>query len=216
MTTASLSRKERERLRHKEEILAVALRLFSEKGFHNISMQEIAKESEFGVGTLYNFFESKEQLFVELMKAGIKKISRFLIPILDSQQDEQKKLSEFIRVHVDMTEDNMEIAKLYIPQYGISTSVNPILKDISDLRNTVTAKLEGLIKAGIQKQIFRRVHPEIVALSLRATLEAFDLDCSEHFDKAKVRDGVLKIEKFFMSALLKKETNNDLKQPNLT
>ena len=83
-------------------------------------------------------------------------------------------------------------------------------KDISiDLKTTVATKLKNLIRAGTQKQIFRRVHPEIVALSLRATLEAFGLESSEHFDKAKVKDEVLKIENFFMSALLKKETDNN-------
>jgi len=209
MDKTKLPRKEREKLLHREEILEAALSLFSSKGFHNVSMQDIANESEFGVGTLYHFFESKEQLFLELMKAGIEKIGQFLIPVLDSNQQEQEKLSEFIRVHVDMIEGNVEFIKLYISQYGMNTSVNPMLKDISNLKTTVAAKLESLIKAGIQKQIFRRVHPEIVALSLRATLEAFDLESSEHFDKAKVKDGVLKIEKFFMSALLKKETDNN-------
>lgn len=211
MDKTKLPRKEREKLLHREEIMEAALSLFSSKGFHNVSMQDIASESEFGVGTLYHFFEGKEQLFVELMKAAIEKIGQLFIPILDSKQQEQKKLSEFIRVHVDMIEGNVEFIKLYISQYGMSTSVNPMLKDISNLKTTVAAKLESVIKAGIQKQIFRRVHPEIVALSLRATLEAFDFESSKHFDKAKVKDGVSKIEKFFMSALLKKETNSDMK-----
>ena len=210
MDKTKLPRKEREKLLHREEILKSALKLFSDKGFHNVSMQDIANESEFGVGTLYNFFDSKEQLFIELMKAGIERIGQLLIPILDSNQQEQEKLSEFIRVHVDMIEDNVEFIKLYISQYGMSTSANPMLKDISNLKTTVAAKLESVIKAGIQKQIFRRVHSEIVALSLRATLEAFDLESSEHFDKAKVKDGVFKIESFFMDALLKKETDRDL------
>jgi len=216
MDKSKLPRKEREKLLHRQEILEAALRLFSNKGFHNVSMQDIANESEFGVGTLYNFFNSKEQLFIELMKAGIERIGQLVIPILESKQDEKEKLSKFIRVHVDMIEGNVEFIKLYISQYGMSTSANPMLKDISNLKTTVAAKLESVIKAGIQKQIFRRVDPEIVALSLRATLEAFDFESFEHFDKAKVKDGVSKIEKFFMSALLKKETNSDLKQPNVT
>ncbi len=216
MDKTKLSRKEREKIRHKEEILEAALSLFSSKGFHNVSMQDIASESEFGVGTLYNFFESKEQLFVELMKAGIEKIGQLLIPILDSNQEEEKKLSEFIRAHVDIIESNIEFIKLYVSQYGMSTSANPMLKDISVLKTTIAAKLESIIKAGMQKEIFRRVHPEIVALSLRATLEAFDLESSEHFEKAKVKDGVLKIERFFLNALLRKEADSDLKQSNLT
>ncbi len=216
MTKTRLSRKEREKLKHKEEILKVAISLFSSKGFHNVSMQEIAIESEFGVGTLYNFFESKEQLFAELMKTCIEKIGQLLIPILNSSQGEKEKLSEFIRAHVDIIESNIEFIKLYISQYGTTTSANPKYKDISsDFKTTVAAKLESVIKAGIQKQIFRRVHPEIVALSLRATVEAFSLESSEHFDNVKVKEGLSKIEKFFLNSLLRKETNSDDKNTHI-
>jgi len=211
MNKTKLSRKEKDKLRHREEILEAALILFSSKGFHTVSMQDIASESEFGVGTLYNFFESKEQLFVELMKAGIEKIGQLLIPILDSNQEEEGKLSEFIRVHVDIIENNIEFIKLYISQYGTTTSANPRFKDIStNLKTTVTAKLESTIKTGMQKKIFRQVHPEIVALSLRVTVEAFSLESSEHFDKVKVKEGLLKIENFFLNALLKKETDTKI------
>ncbi len=210
MTEANLSRKEREKLRNREEILEAALILFSNKGFHTVSMQDIASESEFGVGTLYNFFESKEQLFSELMKAGIEKIGQLLIPILDSGQQEQKKLSEFIRVHVDIIESNIEFIKLYISQYGTTTSANPRFEDISIiLKTTVTAKLKSIIETGMQKKIFRHVHPEIVALSLRTTVEAFSLESSENFDKEKVKEGLLKIEQFFLNALFIKEIGSD-------
>ncbi len=210
MSKAKLSRREREKERHKEEMLEAALRLFSEKGFHKVSMQEIAEEAEFGVGTLYNFFESKEQLFVELMKVGIEKFGQALIPILDSTKDEREKLSEFIEAHVDLIESNIDFIRLYISQYGTSTSTKPMLKDISiDLNIIVANKLENIIKTGMQKKIFKRVHPEIVALSLRATLEAFGLESSEHFDKAKTIEGFSEIEKFFLNSLIRKERDND-------
>jgi len=214
--TNTTSRRERERLRHRGEILDAAEAVFAEKGFHRTTVDDIAARSEFAVGTIYNFFESKEQLFVELMKTGIEKIGQVLIPILDSNQEEQEKLSEFIRAHVGIVENNKKLVKLYISQYGTSTSANPMLKDISVLKTTIAAKLESLIKAGVQKQVFRHVHPEIVALSLRATLEAFNLESSEHFEKTKVKERVSKIERFFLNALLKKEAGSDLKQSNLT
>ena len=212
MGETKFSRKEREILRHREEILEAAISLFSSKGFHNVSMQDIASESEFGVGTLYKFFESKEQLFVELMKSGIEKIGQLLIPILDSNQEEQEKLSGFIHAHVDIVEDNVDFIKLYVSQYGMNTSANPMLKDISVLKTTISTKLEGIIETGMQKQVFRRVDPEIVALSLRATLEAFDFESSEHFEKAKVKERAFKIEKFFFSALLRKGAGCDDKK----
>ncbi|MCD4805118.1 MAG: TetR/AcrR family transcriptional regulator [Desulfobacterales bacterium] len=67
MKNGKPSRKEREYLRHRQEILKVALKLFSEKGFHNVSMHEIATASEFAVGTLYKFFSNKEDLYRNLI-----------------------------------------------------------------------------------------------------------------------------------------------------
>ncbi len=48
--------------------MEVALALFAEKGFHDVSVQEIAEQSEFSVGTLYNLFGNKDGLFEELLE----------------------------------------------------------------------------------------------------------------------------------------------------
>jgi AcrR family transcriptional regulator len=141
MKNAVLSRREREKNQHRQEVLDTALKLFSEKGFYNVSMQEIAEKSEFGIGTLYNYFESKEQLFTELMKAGIEKFQDFLVPILDSNEREDKKISEFIRSHIDLIESNIELIRLYISQYG-ATFVKPVYQFPSmDLEALITKKL---------------------------------------------------------------------------
>jgi len=213
MSKVKLSRREREKIRHKEEILSAALKLFSSKGFHNVSIQDIANESEFGVGTLYNFFKSKEQLFSELLRSSVDKFGQLLIPILDSKKGEKEKLSEFIQAHVNLVESNIDFIRLYISQYGTNASVDLVLEHESmDLKKTVSEKLEDIIKTGIQKKVFRRVHPEIAALSLQATLQAFGLDTSKDFDIAKVRKGFSKIESFFMNSLIIEEKNNDTKR----
>jgi len=65
MTKANLSRKKREKLQHKEEILATALKLFSDKGFHNVSMQQVAEESEEKVGEkqkVVNYIKAHRQI----------------------------------------------------------------------------------------------------------------------------------------------------------
>ena len=63
MADQKLPRREREKLRQRREMLAAALDLFSQKGYHNVSMQEIAEKAEFAIGTLYKFFQSKEDLY---------------------------------------------------------------------------------------------------------------------------------------------------------
>ncbi len=62
MEVERLTRKEREKLSHRSQILADALELFKEKGYHNVSMHEIATKAEFSIGTLYKYFKNKEDL----------------------------------------------------------------------------------------------------------------------------------------------------------
>ena len=64
------SRRERERQRHRKEILSSAERVFVREGLKQASMEEIAREAEFSVGTLYNFFQNKNDLFKNIILAG--------------------------------------------------------------------------------------------------------------------------------------------------
>jgi AcrR family transcriptional regulator len=58
-----LTRKEREKLRKNQEIIEASIRVFSEKGFYEATMHDIANAVEMGVGTLYQYFKSKDDLY---------------------------------------------------------------------------------------------------------------------------------------------------------
>src|SRR5262245_48734092 len=46
----------------KQAILAAALKLFAEKGFYNTSTRAISRKAGIAEGTLFNYFETKEDL----------------------------------------------------------------------------------------------------------------------------------------------------------
>ena len=50
----------------REQILTAALRLFDENGFRGTSMATIAEEAEVGAGTIYRYFDGKEDLVHQL------------------------------------------------------------------------------------------------------------------------------------------------------
>jgi AcrR family transcriptional regulator len=52
----------------REAILAAALDLFADRGFHGTTMPEIADRARVGAGTLYRYFETKETLVNELFR----------------------------------------------------------------------------------------------------------------------------------------------------
>jgi TetR/AcrR family transcriptional regulator, repressor of fatR-cypB operon len=61
--TAALRKADRRR-----EILDAALGLFVERGFHGTAVPEIAARAGVGLGTIYRYFESKDQLVNELYR----------------------------------------------------------------------------------------------------------------------------------------------------
>lgn len=51
----------------RDAIVSAAERVFARSGFYETKMAEIAREAGVGVGTLYNYFESKEVIFAEIV-----------------------------------------------------------------------------------------------------------------------------------------------------
>jgi len=58
-----LNRKERERRMRRDDIVSAAREVFALRGFSNATLDEIAEKAEFGKGTLYNYFQNKDELF---------------------------------------------------------------------------------------------------------------------------------------------------------
>jgi AcrR family transcriptional regulator len=67
------TRKKRELSEREELFLQVARRLLLERGFHGLTMDRIAEETEYSKGTIYLHFGCKEELILELGKRSRKK-----------------------------------------------------------------------------------------------------------------------------------------------
>jgi len=101
------TRKERDYLRHKSEIIETAEELFAEEGYYNVTMDMIAENSEYSKGSLYNYFESKEVLFfeilnnkTEILEIGLNKRVSESLTIVD-------KLNAFIEFYLDFFTENI-------------------------------------------------------------------------------------------------------------
>jgi TetR/AcrR family transcriptional regulator len=204
MSKAKLSRREREKIRHKEEILEAALMLFSEKGFQNVSMQEIAEASEFGIGTLYNFFQSKETLFEEIMTRTEDYVVSEFTQILDSPGTEKERLSKFIRHHPEFMEKRSDVIKLFVSEYGIRGYKLSKNREDDEICEVLTNKLAQLVEQGIEKNLFRSVDPAITAKTLGSICETLVFDAAGRFDKDTVTEMFKKVEQLFLDGLLKR------------
>lgn len=65
----SLSRRERERLQRRQEILTAARAVFAQRGYVRATLDEVAEQAELGKGTLYNYFPGgKDEILFTLFE----------------------------------------------------------------------------------------------------------------------------------------------------
>lgn len=91
MEETAMTRKERERQHKRQDIVEAARYVFAMRGFARATLDEIAERAEFGKATLYNYFQSKEELF-ELVIADA--IDEFMDIATETCLDESLSLHE--------------------------------------------------------------------------------------------------------------------------
>lgn len=73
-----LTRREKEKMAHETDIINAAERVFIRKGFDGTSIDEIASDAQFTRRTVYQYFETKEELYFEVAVRNFLKLSSYL------------------------------------------------------------------------------------------------------------------------------------------
>jgi len=126
------TRKEKERQHRREEILTAAESIFAEKGFAATTMEDVAVKSEFGVGTLYCYFPSKEDLYQPLIEQRAQTIYADVMALLDEAGSEPMDVvREFIRAKITVCYRYEPFMKLYTRErMGDRFNKNPLWTEI--------------------------------------------------------------------------------------
>jgi AcrR family transcriptional regulator len=126
-----LTRREREKLQRRAEILEAAKELFYEKGYQNTTIDEIAARSEYGKGTIYLYFQGKDDLYVSIIEAGYFELEERLQKAIAGKRSPEQKIKAIFRAFVDHCLENRQYFS--ITQYFLTEqaqqSVSPELKE---------------------------------------------------------------------------------------
>lgn len=205
MAEPKLSRREREKLRQRQEMLAAALDLFSQKGYHNVSMHEIATQSEFAIGTLYNFFQNKEDLYRALVLEQCDKFEAAIVPAMEKPGDEVEILRHYVRARIERFRNNLPFIRIFLAESrGVSFNIKAGLND--ELRQryyNFLERLASIFDRGIKNNRFKDIaDPYFLAAALDSVLDTsflLWLDAPERFPYPEDPDAILDI--FFQGLL---------------
>jgi TetR/AcrR family transcriptional regulator len=166
------SRREREKEERRKYILEKAQSLFAEKGYLKTSMAEIAEASEFAVGSLYSFFDSKEEILATIFEYHIERIldeeKKILnAPDMSAREKIEASLESLVKLYIG----NMDFFRIYVAEapgveWGVRTEVGEYIHN-----GTVRYLnlLSEIFRQGIGEGIVDpNLDPEYLALLLRS------------------------------------------------
>ena len=157
-------------------MLGAALGLFSEKGYHNVSMHEIASKAEFATGTLYKFFKNKEDLYKALILELADRFHDELTKAVNEPDDEIEKLRNYARAKGELFRENVSMIRLYFAETrGASFNVMTGLdSEIRERYYQFLQNLSSVFEKGMRKKRFKKIaEPYYLAMALDNLVNAF-------------------------------------------
>lgn len=158
----------------KESILNAALHLFVDHGEQATSMKWIAKEAECGIGTMYNYFPSKEKLINALYLEIKIRYSDYILKVLDSDKSIKHRIIHTWRRALEFAlayPEELKYIELFCQSPIIEEQVKiETLKKFSPLWETYeTGKEDGIIKNLDTMQLITFVKGAITASVMNQT-----------------------------------------------
>lgn len=159
--------------RHKQEIIQAALYLFGIKGYKDTTIEEIAEQAQFSKGAIYSYFESKKELFNEILKMLFDKVQTFA--------EEAKNLN-------GNAKEKLKIYALNVANYFLSEnrhSFNVMMQVVMQMnaedrertKNYVMRRLKqinqiliAIVATDIKNGNLKNLHPNVIVTTFNGIL----------------------------------------------
>jgi len=165
----------------KKRIIAAAGKIFSQKGFHQAKMDEIAMEAGVAKGTLYYNFSSKLKLFAATVTDGLNQIMAAVDNALESDLPFPAHFHSIVSTLLRLYVANSEVTRIYANEMSSGID-DEVLREIKTVRGQFSAFLEANLKTGQEKGYLRPLCPRLCALAITGIVGSLASHHLEHPD----------------------------------
>ncbi|WP_022663673.1 TetR/AcrR family transcriptional regulator [Desulfospira joergensenii] len=187
-----MTRKERDDLRKRQEILETAMEIFASRGFHSTTMAQISKASQYPLGTIYKYFPGKKEMYHDLVIERVHELGHILFEI---KQDENRRASEKLwacmKAQARFYRANREVVKIYISE---------------------RSNIDGVAMPKLNQRV-NRLHEKMVSLFrdiLAQGIEAGEIKAYPRRDMAELFSDI--VHSAAWASLFREEDEEDLDQ----
>jgi TetR/AcrR family transcriptional regulator, fatty acid metabolism regulator protein len=184
-------------------IIEAATKVFAKNGFYQSKIAQIAKEAGVADGTIYIYFENKDDILISLFEEQMKVVLDNMTLQLTKIDDPAEKLEIFASTHLDLIEKNKDMAEII--QVELRQS-GKFMKEYKNERFLEYLDIIGdIISDGQKRGLFRK--DVIPGVAKRAFFGALDevsrfwvLSSRKQYD---IRTVAKQISGFFLNGIKK-------------
>ena len=175
----------------RKRVLDAATTEFAQYGFENTSIQQIAKKAEISVGSVYKYFENKEELFAMVVKENLALLEELLLLHSSSDEDIMVKAESVLKELLRFSRKHPQLIKLY---NAITTGNNvEFSRMLAERVESISAKIytEVIKKAQLSGDVRSDIDPRVFAFLLDNifTMLQFSISCDYYKERLKVYVG---------------------------
>lgn len=177
--TRATNPKEERRLLHQElsrtQLLDAAEEIFGQKGFHETTLKEIADRADFSVGSVYSFFENKDDLYVNVwLRRGAEFIPA-LEATLKNATDGLDAIARIVDFEVSFLRSRPSFSNLYLRSTAslVPTSNEAASEKVLENADLVLKMQAEAIRRGQESGELRAGDPDALSRLLSSMVQSF-------------------------------------------
>jgi AcrR family transcriptional regulator len=163
-------RRKRERENRRNAILKSARKLFFDKGFKQVTVESIAKRAELSKGSIYLYYNSKEEIYTQILLSDIDKFHDRFTGILNDPVSASDALIRYSDIYVDFFINDRELFRILMTYMLHTTDMNlpeDLNKHIIKTTNRTIDIIEQIFRYGIEKGEFPpSIHLRVIRNSI--------------------------------------------------
>jgi len=144
--------------KRREEIAKKSVELVLDKGFCNITVSEVASYAKVAKGSIYNYFNSKEDIIYEIIKAEYEDYDREVIDGLKRASSIKERVLTLFQLCISSDKKDEKRRKLY--REFVSICLNQPECDMVDFKKSIKKRyiewLREILKDGEQKGVLKK------------------------------------------------------------
>jgi len=155
----------------RKKILEAAAAVFSQKGFHQARMEEIAKQAGVAKGTLYYNFPGKSKLFAATVTEGMEKIVGQVEKELESDLPFKEHLRKLIRSNLFLYLKYSDLSKIVFNELTSGID-NDVLEEIEKIRLRYIDFISDLLRQGQERGYLKKVDARLAAVGIIGLMDS--------------------------------------------